>query len=222
MLPIYRGFIHVESYEKKVVSQSWYEGSEYIIEHPENPTEQIKYRLITSLLDIENFPAELLVREYHQRWEVENTIDELKIHLLGRKTHVRSQKSRELVQEVYGWLLGHWSVRMLMFQAATNAEVPPLRLSFTGTLRVIRRALPKFQRLKNEEFPLFLDWLTVEILDTLLPEREPRNNPRVVKKPVSKFRSKNESTEGLDYELKLPAFGLLMMLSALTEPYCIR
>ena len=25
------------------------------------------------------------------RWEVENTIDELKIHLLGRKTHVRSQ-----------------------------------------------------------------------------------------------------------------------------------
>ncbi len=28
------------------------------------------------------------------RWEVENTIDELKIHLLGRKTHVRSQKPR--------------------------------------------------------------------------------------------------------------------------------
>jgi hypothetical protein len=129
---------------------------EYIIEHPENPEEQIKYRLITSLLDIEKFPAELLAREYHQRWEVENTIDELKIHLLGRKTHVRSQKPREVVQEVYGWLLGHWSVRMLMFQAATNAGVPPLRLSFTGTLRVIRRALPKFQRLNNEELPLFL------------------------------------------------------------------
>lgn len=27
---------------------------------------------------------------------------------------------------------------------------------FTGTLRVIRRALPKFQRLNSEEFPLFL------------------------------------------------------------------
>jgi hypothetical protein len=42
-----------------------------------------------------------LAREYHQRWEVENTIDELKIHLLGRKTHVRAQKPREVVQEVY-------------------------------------------------------------------------------------------------------------------------
>lgn len=42
-----------------------------------------------------------------------------------------------------------------MFQAATNASVPPLRLSFTGTLRVIRRAIPKFQHLPPEEFPLF-------------------------------------------------------------------
>lgn len=128
---------------------------EYTIEHPENPEEQIRYRLITSLLDIEKFPAELLAREYHQRWEVENTIDELKIHLLGRKTHVRSQKPREVVQEVYGWLLGHWSVRVLMFQAATSAGVPPLRLSFTGTLRVIRRAIPKFQHLQPRELPLF-------------------------------------------------------------------
>lgn len=36
---------------------------EYTIEHPDNPAEQLKYRLITSLLDIELFPAELLARE---------------------------------------------------------------------------------------------------------------------------------------------------------------
>jgi len=128
---------------------------EYTIEHPEKPTEQLTYRLITSLLDIAKFPAELLAKEYHQRWEVENTIDELKIHLSGRKTLVRSQKPREVVQEVYGWLLGHWAVRVLMFQAATSASVPPVRLSFVGTLRVIRRAIPKFQRLNSKEFPLF-------------------------------------------------------------------
>lgn len=128
---------------------------EYTIEHPENPTEKLTYRLITSLLDIDKFPAELLAKEYHQRWEVENTFDELKIHLLGRKTHVRSQKPREVVQEVYGLLLGHWAVRSLIFQAATSAGVAPLRLSFTGTLRVIRRAVPKFQRLNSHDLPLF-------------------------------------------------------------------
>lgn len=64
MVPICHGFTHQASSEKKVVSQSGYEGSEYTIEHPGKPQEQLTYRLITSLLDIEQFPAELLAREY--------------------------------------------------------------------------------------------------------------------------------------------------------------
>ena len=88
---------------------------EYTIDSEE---EQKTYRLITSLLDTDLFPALLLAAEYHQRWEVENTIDELKTHLLGRKTPIRSLNPREVVQEVYGWLLGHWAIRCLMFQAA--------------------------------------------------------------------------------------------------------
>lgn len=42
-----------------------------------------------------------------------------------------------------------------MFQVAESAEISPLRLSFTGTLNIVRRAVPKFQRLKIEEFPFF-------------------------------------------------------------------
>ena len=113
------------------------------------------YRLITSLTDITLFPALLLATEYHRRWEVENTIDELKVHLLGRKTPIRSLNPREVVQEIYGWLLGHWTVRSLMFQVAEHAQISPLRLSFTGTLNVVRRAVPKFQRLQPEEIPFF-------------------------------------------------------------------
>lgn len=117
--------------------------------------EQKIYRLITSLTDIPLFPAVLLAKEYHQRWEVENTIDELKVHLNGRKTPIRSQNPREVVQEVYGWLLGHWAIRSLMFQVAESAQISPLRLSFTGTLHVVRRAVPKFPRLSPEEIPFF-------------------------------------------------------------------
>jgi hypothetical protein len=50
------------------------------------------YRLITSLMNLALFPALLLAEQYHQRWEIENTIDELKTHLLGRKTPIRSLK----------------------------------------------------------------------------------------------------------------------------------
>ena len=128
---------------------------EYTIENLDDPKAEIRYRLITSLLDAKKFPANLLAAEYHQRWEVENTIDELKVHLSERKTHVRSQRPREVVQEIYGLLLGHWAVRSLIFEAASGAKISPLSLSFTGTLRVIRRAIPKFQRLEPQEPPFF-------------------------------------------------------------------
>ncbi len=117
--------------------------------------EQQTYRLITSLLDIALFPALLLATEYHQRWEIENTIDELKSHLNGRKTPIRSLKPRLVVQEIYGWLLGHYAVRYLMFTAAQQARVSPLRLGFTGTLKVIRRAIGDFQDIQPEQLPFF-------------------------------------------------------------------
>jgi hypothetical protein len=43
----------------------------------------------------------------------------------------------------------------LTFQAASNASISPLRLSFTGTLRVVRRALQKFKGYNHKNFPFF-------------------------------------------------------------------
>jgi len=104
-----------------------------VIEYTITGEGQQTYRLITSLLNIALFPALLLATEYHQRWEIENTIDELKTHLNGRKPTC-SLKPREVVQEIYGWLLGHYAVRCLMFTAAQQVGLSPLRLGFTGTL----------------------------------------------------------------------------------------
>jgi hypothetical protein len=127
-----------------------------VIEYSINSEQgQQTYRLITSVQDLTLFPALLLANEYHQRWEIENTIDELKTHLLGRKTPIRSLKPREVVQEIYGWLLGHYAVRYLMFTAAQQAGISPLRLGFTGTLKVIRRAIGDFQDIQPEELPFF-------------------------------------------------------------------
>jgi len=84
--------------------------------------------------------------------EVENIIDELKTHLLDPYTDVRSQ-NREVVQEIYGWLLGHWSVRV---SPSCQQQVQSLSLSFARHATSIRRAIPKFQYLQPEEFPFFL------------------------------------------------------------------
>jgi len=108
----------------------------------------------------------------------------------GRKTPIRSLKPREVIQEIYGWLLGHYAVRCLMFQAAQQAGISPLRLGFTGTLKVIRRAISDFQDVPLEELPFFFTKLITDILAEKIPPRIGRSNPRVVKKPRSKFSSK--------------------------------
>lgn len=42
-----------------------------------------------------------------------------------------------------------------MFQAAKQAGISPLRLGFTGTLKVIRRAIPDFQDVPPSQLPFF-------------------------------------------------------------------
>ncbi len=173
----------------------------------ENGTEQV-YRLITDLVDIALFPALLLAREYHMRWEIENTLDELKTHLNGRKTPIRSKTPRLVVQEIYGWLLAHWAVRCLMFKASTNAGISPLRLGFTSSLRVLRRAIPLFQQVTTPTLPLFVSWLMSEILEQEIPPRQGRTNPRVVKKPRSKFKSKKRAHRSHTTQLQPLTFAL--------------
>ena len=147
-------------------------------------------------MDIEQFPALLLATEYHDSLcVVETTIDELKVHLNGRKTPIRSQNPREVVQFVYGWLLSHWAVRCLMFQVAQQAQISPLRLGFTGTLKVKRLSCAQVSEAPARGVPFFWTWLVLEILDEQIPEPEGRNNPRVIKKRVSKFPSKTRSSQ---------------------------
>jgi hypothetical protein len=121
---------------------------EYAIDDPARPRPDERYRLGTSLLDPQEAPARLLALEYHQRWEVEGALDELKVHQVDRRPqpHLRSRHPREVVQEVYGLVLAHRAIRCLMAEAAARADLDPDCLSFTDTLRVLRRAIPRCQR----------------------------------------------------------------------------
>lgn len=164
----------------------------------------IRHRSISGSVIGDGISHSLGGRKYH--WWTQSTSSRAKNSCLFSKTR------RVVVQEVYGWLLGHWAVGSLIFQAATNAGIAPLRLSFTGTEASYSAcALPYFnvwnQKNSLRHLPgwnirattrsdFFFSWLIVEILDTLLPERVHRINPRVVKKPVSKFRSKKVKHRG--------------------------
>lgn len=97
------------------------------------------YRLITTILDPDKAPAPELAALYAQRWEIESTLDEIKTHLGGSHLVLRSQHPDGAEQELYGFLLVHHAIRHLMHQTARQADHDPDRISFTRSLRVVRR-----------------------------------------------------------------------------------
>ena len=102
------------------------------------------YRLMTTITDAEMAPAEELAVLYHDRWEIETALDELKTHLRGARTVLRSKKPDLVFQEFYGFMLAHFAIRGLMHEAALDAGIDPDRLSFVHSTRVLRRKLPVF------------------------------------------------------------------------------
>jgi hypothetical protein len=105
------------------------------------------YRLVTTVLDPAAAPAAELAALYHERWEIEGALDELKTHLRGARTVLRSKTPELVRQEFWGLLLAHFAVRGLMHEAALKAGEDPDRLSFLHAVRVVRRKLPVFAAL---------------------------------------------------------------------------
>lgn len=102
------------------------------------------YRLITTILDPKQAPARELAALYHERWEIETALDELKTHLRGARIVLRSKTPELVRQEFYGLMMAHFAIRGLMHEAALKADEDPDRLSFVHAVRVIRRKLPVF------------------------------------------------------------------------------
>jgi hypothetical protein len=105
------------------------------------------YRLVTTLLDPLRAPAAELAALYHERWEIEGALAELKTQLRGARVVLRSKTPELVRQEAWGLLLAHFAVRGLMHEAALKADEDPDRLSFLHAVRVVRRKLPLFAAL---------------------------------------------------------------------------
>jgi hypothetical protein len=163
----------------------------YTLDDPARPGHGEVHRLLTSLLNPHVAPAPALVEAYHARWEEELAFDEIETHQRPPRP-LRSQTPVGVIQEIYGLLLAHYVVRAVMVEAATTAPrpLPPTRLSFLTTLRLIRTTLPELHRTAPVDHPRLYQQLLADMVATPLPPRRNRSYPRVVKRKMSNFRVK--------------------------------
>jgi len=121
------------------------------------------YRLITTILDHEQAAARELAALYHERWEIETTLDELKTHLRGAQIVLRSKTPDLVRQEFFGLMMAHFAVRGLMHEAALKADEDPDRLSFLHSVHVVQRRMARYAA-------------TPPSAEKSLPRSDPRRN----------------------------------------------
>jgi len=191
------------SYLAKVYRASWYRENdkdgilvrviEYTIDDPQRTGDQERHVLLTNLLNADLFPADELICEYHERWEIETVFDEQKTHQdptrAEKTTHFRSETRDGLRQEIYALSLAHFVIRALMLDAAKEANLDVDRLSFKGCFQILKTRLPEFH--PRDEMVNLQTWaeaLVWEMSQETIPRRRNRINPRVIKRKMSRWK----------------------------------
>ena len=149
------------------------------------------YRLVTTLLNPRVAPASTLITLYHERWEMELVIDEIKTHERGQRKVLRSKTPEGVRQELFGIYLAHYAVRALLAQASIEAALDPDRLSFSEGLFELTEMLSLALTVEPEEAlePL-LARLRHKLARHVVPPRRLRISRREIKQIYHKYKPK--------------------------------
>lgn len=156
------------------------------------------YRLVTSLMDRREYPAEDLARQYHRRWDCELAYGELKCEMLAQtgakqQTHFRSKTAFGILQEAWGMAIAHTLIRNLMLETSDRPEsglTSTQSMSFASSKETIINTLPWLVSSESEASRDGLHIALIEDLATCVLRRPRRNRhyPRTIKKIQRKYR----------------------------------
>ena len=150
--------------------------------HPASQPPRTEHcRLITTLADPHAAPGADLAACYAQRWEIETSYRDLKVFTRGPGRILRSRHPGSVTQEIWALLCAAQLTHTARTHAAATSGHDPDRISYTATLRAIRRALTTTNG--------SLTAITTEALTTPLPPRRPRSYPRLTLTSTTKRRA---------------------------------
>jgi hypothetical protein len=96
------------------------------------------YRLVTTILDPLRAPAKDLAALYHERWDIEGFLKQIKSVQLNDEKIFRSKSPDGVRQEFWAHLAVHYATMCVQVDAADHAKLDPDRISHKNTVRIIR------------------------------------------------------------------------------------
>jgi hypothetical protein len=96
------------------------------------------FRVLTTLLDHEAYPATEIAQAYARRWQVELIYKTIKSTLRGGNRRLRGQTPDLAEQEIWGLLAVYNALVDQAVAAAVDLGIDPHQISFTTVLRAVR------------------------------------------------------------------------------------
>ena len=147
-------------------------------------------RLLTSLLDPAQAPAADLAACYRQRWESENSYQELKTWLRGPSVILRSHDPDGLHQELWAHLIVYQALRHLIADTASEYHLDPDTLPFLTCLRTARTTVINLAITSGQALTNALTRLADHLLDDEHQRRPGRDNHRAGKQRRKPYTTK--------------------------------
>lgn len=139
--------------------------------------------LITTLIDVEKYPAKQLVPLLAERWQIETNLRHLKTTM--GLNQVRCKTVDGVKKELQAYLLSYNIVRLVMLKAAQRQKVSVSRISFTDALSWLKHHRQ-----------------TSGLIDLMInPKRERRIEPRVIKRRKPSFPYMSQPRKALRLEI---------------------
>lgn len=145
-----------------------------------------QYLLATTLTDPAKYPADALIRLYHERWEHEIAYLALRHTLLNGRV-LRSKDPAGLTQEMWAVLAVYQALRIATTDAVSTVPgTDPDRVSYTLAVQAAQDLLTGARNVTDDTGDL-VGAIGRAVLDGLNPPRRPRVSPRRVKSPLSRW-----------------------------------
>ena len=157
--------------------------------------------LVTTLTDAAAVSQADLADLYRRRWQAELHLRSLKQTL--QMDILRSKTPEMARKEVWAHLLVYNLMRIVMAQAAAQAEVRPDEVSFTGALQTINAFLPQMRSITTHEDAAAL-WEVIlwAVGEHRVGDRPNRYEPRAVKRHEKGYNRLTEPREAARQRLR--------------------
>jgi len=163
-------------------------------------THTSSYRLITTLLDPNRYPAGELITIYHQRWEIETAYLEIKSSILGGRV-LRARTPDGIDQEMHALLVTYQILRTAMVDATDSLPgLDPDRASFTTALNTARDQLTNAAGVIADTVIDLVGAIGRAVLAHLLPDRRVRVKTRMIKRSNSKYQARGPNIDRHSYK----------------------